>query len=54
MSREEEAAIATVFATPAVKAIRPLIEHLNFVQIDEIVARIRREVWQDYSDLASR
>ena len=30
-------------------AIRPLIADLSFVQIDEIVARVRRDIWKDLS-----
>lgn len=48
-TQSEEAAIATAFATPQMRVLRPLISDLSFAQIDEIIARVRREVWRDLS-----
>ena len=49
MPPAEEAKVATVFATPAMKAIRHLIDGLSPAEIDEIVQRVRRELWKDFS-----
>lgn len=49
MTPAEEAKVATVFATPAMKAIRHLIEGLSLAEIDALVLKIRRNVWKDFS-----
>lgn len=53
MTPAEEAKVATFFADPRFKAIRSHVEALlgvNLTPLDEIVARVRVELWRDFSD----
>lgn len=53
MSPEDEAALATFFAAPLYnERVRPLLEALApgvTDKIEAVVAKVRREVWRDFS-----
>jgi hypothetical protein len=51
MTREDEAFLASVLARPEWPRIRALLIELGLSvkPLDELIARVRREVWRDFS-----
>lgn len=50
---EDEAKLATYFATPAWREVRHLVEQLApgaVAKIEAVTRRVRRDVWKDFSN----